>query len=39
MLISSLHLNILTISGGDPTGTGHGGDSIYGETFKVHTRV
>ncbi len=22
--------------GGDPTGTGHGGESIYGAPFKVH---
>lgn len=21
--------------GGDPTGTGHGGESIYGDTFRV----
>jgi peptidyl-prolyl cis-trans isomerase SDCCAG10 len=23
------------VQGGDPTGTGHGGESIYGQTFKV----
>ena len=23
------------VQGGDPTGTGHGGDSIYGSPFKV----
>ena len=23
------------VQGGDPTGTGHGGDSIYGKPFRV----
>jgi peptidyl-prolyl cis-trans isomerase SDCCAG10 len=23
------------VQGGDPTGTGYGGESIYGEPFKV----
>lgn len=25
------------VQGGDPTGTGHGGESIYGKPFKVST--
>jgi cyclophilin family peptidyl-prolyl cis-trans isomerase len=25
--------------GGDPTGTGQGGESIYGEPFKVDTQI
>ena len=29
------------VQGGDPTGTGHGGDSVYGQPFKdeFHTRL
>ena len=29
------------VQGGDPTGTGQGGESVWGETFKdeVHSRL
>ena len=27
------------VQGGDPTGTGHGGDSIYGKPFRVRLKL